>query len=144
MTALAGFLIACAVTLLLLWGGWIAVVGATALCGWLLVRSHLRRPAPAAPEQAEASTIRALQPGESADEVLCLCTGEVCAVMEQVTRTYNRTLVAVFKENRRVRARWSAPPNGFSGRPATANIRSCRCCAASRRATSTRGISMCR
>ncbi|WP_147639438.1 inorganic phosphate transporter [Alistipes sp.] len=102
VTALAGFLIACAVTLLLLWGGWIAVVGATALCGWLLVRSHLRRPAPAAPEQAEASTIRALQPGESADEVLCLCTGEVCAVMEQVTRTYNRTLVAVFKENRRV------------------------------------------
>ena len=45
---------------------------------------------------------RQLQPGESADEVLCLCTGEVCAVMEQVTRTYNRTLVAVFKENRRV------------------------------------------
>lgn len=102
VTALAGFAIACAVTLLLLWGGWIAVIASVALCGWLLIRSHLRRPSAAVPAPSRDRALQALQPGESADEVLCLCTGEVCEVMEQVTRTYNRTLVAVFKENRRV------------------------------------------
>jgi Na+/phosphate symporter len=34
--------------------------------------------------------------------VLCVCIGEVCTTMEHVTRIYNRTLVAVFKENRKV------------------------------------------
>ena len=44
ITALGGFLIALAVTALLLWGGWIAVAALTALCAWLLVRSHLKTP----------------------------------------------------------------------------------------------------
>jgi len=30
------------------------------------------------------------------------CIGEVCTTMQEVTRIYNRTLVAVFKENRKV------------------------------------------
>jgi len=34
--------------------------------------------------------------------VLCACIGEVCTTMQEVTRIYNRTLVAVFKENRKV------------------------------------------
>ena len=39
ITALGGFLIALCVTLLLLWGGWIAVAALVALCAWLLIRS---------------------------------------------------------------------------------------------------------
>ena len=39
ITALGGFLIALCVTLLLLWGGWIAVTTLVALCAWLLIRS---------------------------------------------------------------------------------------------------------
>ncbi|MEG2614878.1 MAG: inorganic phosphate transporter, partial [Alistipes sp.] len=39
---------------------------------------------------------------ESADDVLYGCVEEVCTTMEQVTKIYNRTLVAVFKENRKV------------------------------------------
>ena len=39
ITALGGFLIALAVTALLLWGGWIAVAALTALCAWLLVHN---------------------------------------------------------------------------------------------------------
>ena len=39
ITALGGFLIALCVTLLLLWGGWIAVTALVALCAWLLIRS---------------------------------------------------------------------------------------------------------
>lgn len=114
VTALAGFAIACAVTLLLLWGGWIAVVGMTVLCAWLLVRSHLHRPdAVANPDEAPA--LHDFRAGESADEVLCRCTEEVCALMEQVTRTYNRTLVAVFKENRRVLREVVAASEGLFG-----------------------------
>lgn len=98
VTALGGFVIALGVTLLLLWGGWIAVAGLTALCLWLLVRSHRKTPETREREE-DSFTVR---PAEEADAVLRTCIGEVCATMQEVTRIYDRTLVAVFKENRRV------------------------------------------
>lgn len=98
ITALGGFLIALCVTLLLLWGGWIAVTALTLLCAWLLFRSHRTSGGGKAPEKEELPLIKA----ETPDEVLCVCIGEVCTTMEHVTRIYNRTLVAVFKENRKV------------------------------------------
>ena len=97
ITALGGFLIALCVTLLLLWGGWIAVAALVALCAWLLIRSHRTKPE----EKASAEELPVIK-AETPDEVLCVCIGEVCTTMEQVTRIYNRTLVAVFKENRKV------------------------------------------
>ena len=99
ITALGGFLIALAVTALLLWGGWIAVAALTALCAWLLVRSHPKTPG--LKEEAEKALLP-LETAETPDEVLCACIGEVCTTMQEVTRIYNRTLVAVFKENRKV------------------------------------------
>ena len=99
ITALGGVLIALAVTALLLWGGWIAVTALTLLCFWLLVRSH--RKSPALKEEAEKELLP-LDTAETPDEVLCACIGEVCTTMQEVTRIYNRTLVAVFKENRKV------------------------------------------
>ena len=99
ITALGGFLIALAVTALLLWGGWIAVAAPTALCARLLVRSHLKTPG--LKEEAEKALLP-LETAETPDEVLCACIGEVCTTMQEVTRIYNRTLVAVFKENRKV------------------------------------------
>ena len=98
ITALGGFLIAFGVTLLLLWGGWIAVTVLVALCAWLLVRSHRNVEQIKAAETKESPVVRA----ETPDEVLCVCIGEVCTTMQEVTRIYNRTLVAVFKENRKV------------------------------------------
>ena len=99
ITALGGFLIALAVTALLLWGGWIAVTALTLLCFWLLVRSH--RKSPELKEEADKELLP-LDTAETPDEVLCACIGEVCSTMQEVTRIYNRTLVAVFKENRKV------------------------------------------
>ena len=98
ITALGGFLIALAVTALLLWGGWIAVTVLVALCAWLLVRSHRNVEQIKAAETKELPVVKA----ETPDEVLCVCIGEVCTTMQEVTRIYNRTLVAVFKENRKV------------------------------------------
>ena len=98
VTALGGFIIALATTALLLWGGWIAVVALTALCAWLLVRSH--RKSPEIKEESPAQ--QPLDTAETPDEVMHACIGEVCTTMQEVTRIYNRTLVAVFKENRKV------------------------------------------
>ena len=98
VTALGGFLIALAVTALLLWGGWIAVAALTLLCVWLLVRSHRKTPELKEAERAQLP----IETAETPDEVLCACIGEVCTTMQEVTRIYNRTLVAVFKENRKV------------------------------------------
>ena len=52
-------------------------------------------------EEAEKALLP-LETAETPDEVLCACIGEVCTTMQEVTRIYNRTLVAVFKENRKV------------------------------------------
>ena len=98
VTALGGFLIALATTALLLWGGWIAVAALTALCAWLLFRSHRKTPEVKEEETAQQPLVAA----ETPDEVMHACIGEVCTTMQEVTRIYNRTLVAVFKENRKV------------------------------------------
>ena len=83
-------------------GIWKQIDGAFALplllCFWLLVRSHRKTP-----EEKEAEAVR--QPLDDAgtpDEVMHACIGEVCTTMQEVTRIYNRTLVAVFKENRKM------------------------------------------
>lgn len=99
VTALGGFLIALAVTALLLWGGWIAVLALTALCAWMLIRSHRRN---IGENHAETGARPLITAAETSDDILYSCVEEVCATMEQVTKIYNRTLVAVFKENRKV------------------------------------------
>ncbi len=98
VTALGGFLIALAVTAILLWGGWIGVIALTALCAWMLIRSHRKSPA----EQVAAGPKPVITASETTEDVLYGCVEEVCTTMEQVTKIYNRTLVAVFKENRKV------------------------------------------
>lgn len=137
ITALGGFLIAFGVTLLLLWGGWIAVTVLVALCAWLLVRSHRNVEQIKAAETKESPVVRA----ETPDEVLCVCIGEVCTTMEHVTRIYNRTLVAVFKENRKVLKEMVQRRTSSSKRRATASTASCLRCGACNSATSTRDIS---
>lgn len=99
VTALGGFLIALAVTALLLWGGWIAVLALTALCAWMLIRSHRRN---IGENHAETGARPLITAAETSDDILYSCVEEVCTTMEQVTKIYNRTLVAVFKENRKV------------------------------------------
>ena len=142
ITALGGFLIALAVTALLLWGGWIAVAALTALCVWLLVRSH--RKSPALKEEAEKELLP-LDTAETPDEVLCACIGEVCTTMQEVTRIYNRTLVAVFKENRKVLQEMVPRLEQTLRRGPRPQIRRHAArCAACNAATSTRGTSTCR
>lgn len=99
VTALGGFVIALTATALLLWGGWIAMLALTALCGWMLIRSHRKS---SADKKIEEHPQPVITDSRTADDVLYGCIQEVCTTMEQVTKIYNRTLVAVFKEHRKV------------------------------------------
>lgn len=95
VTALGGFLIALVVGLVLIYGGTVAVVVMTLLCGWMLYHSNFKKsPKDEAKEQKKSL--------ETSDEILLSLSEEVCRTMESTTRIYDRTMLAVFKENRKV------------------------------------------
>ena len=102
ITALGGFVIALAVTLALVYGGTIAIIAVTAICLFLIIKSNLSK-GEVEEEQEESAVAKigdALK--SSPAEALITYTEHVCASMEKVTMIYDRTIVAVFKENRRV------------------------------------------
>ena len=102
ITALGGFGIALAVTLALVYGGTIAIIGVTALCLFLIIKSNIsKKSVEDEPEESAVAKIGdALK--QSPEEALITYTEHVCASMEKVTMIYDRTIVAVFKENRKV------------------------------------------
>ena len=98
ITALAGFVIALVVTLVLIWGGWIAAVAISVICIFLLIKGNL---CDKHKEKKEENETAAIADKDSTD-IMMNRIEEVCTTMEQVTRIYSRTIVAVFKENRKV------------------------------------------
>ena len=95
ITALGGFLIAFVVGLALIYGGTGAFIVVTVLCGYMLIHSNfMKKGKPAAAEaQAQAQT---------SEDIIGNLREEVCRTMECATKIYDRTLIAVFKENRKV------------------------------------------
>ena len=102
ITALGGFLIALGVTLLLVYGGTVAIIVTTVICLGLIIKSNLtgKKQEEKVEESAVARIGDALK--QSPDEALIAYTEHVCASMDKVTMIYDRTIVAVFKENRKV------------------------------------------
>ncbi len=103
ITAVGGFAIALAVTLALVYGGKIAIVCVTALCLFLIIRSNFSKKKDEEEEPEESAVAKigdALK--RSPEEALIDYTEHVCSSMEKVTMIYDRTIVAVFKENRKV------------------------------------------
>lgn len=101
VTAFAGFIIALGVTLLLVWGNWIAAVLLTAACLFLVIRGNFfKKREDFIPERKKPIPIS--NPNKTEGEVLIQYIEDVCVNMEKVTRIYGRTIVAVFKENRKV------------------------------------------
>ena len=103
ITALGGFGIALAVTLALVYGGKIAIIGITAICLFLIIKSNFIAKKEEDEEEEESAVAKigdALK--RSPEEALISYTEHVCSSMEKVTMIYDRTIVAVFKENRRV------------------------------------------
>ena len=94
VTALGGFLIAFVVGLALIYGGIPAFVLITLLCGYMIVHSNFLKKN----KEAAATTRRA----ETNEDIIAGLRDEVCSTMENATRIYDRTLIAVFKENRKL------------------------------------------
>ncbi|MBQ8366698.1 MAG: inorganic phosphate transporter [Alistipes sp.] len=102
VTAVGGFIIALGVTLILAYGGTVAIIGVTVVCLALLIKSNFSKEKKA--EEREASAVAKIGDTlkQSPEEALIAYTEHVCASMEKVTMIYDRTIVAVFKENRKV------------------------------------------
>ena len=102
ITALGGFLIALAVTLVLAYGGTVAIIAITLICVALIIKSNFsgKKQEDKHEESAVARIGDALK--QSPEEALIAYTEDVCASMDKVTMIYDRTIVAVFKENRKV------------------------------------------
>ena len=94
VTALGGFLIAFVVGLALIYGGTPAFVIVTVLCGYMLVHSNL-------PKKKGAEAAKAAKP-QTKETIIANLTEEVSRTMDAATQIYDRTLIGVFKENRKV------------------------------------------
>jgi len=94
VTALGGFIIAFVVGLILIYGGTVAFVIVTVLCGWMLYHSNFKRKT--STEEAQEGTAAN---EEVVDEIRSL-REEVEHTMLRATKIYDRTLIATMKENR--------------------------------------------
>lgn len=96
ITGFGAFIIAYLVGLALMYGGTVVALIISLLCGYMIIHNNIKA-SKTAEEPEEQDTDGAV----SSNQILQSCIDEVCEVMQRVTRIYNRTLVAVFKENRK-------------------------------------------
>ncbi len=100
LTALCGFTIALTVSSILIWGGWIATILVVATCLFIAIKSNfIKGKGDKAKKDTGAADL--FKPGTT-DEILFNCTKDVLETTEKAINIYNRTLVAVFKENRKI------------------------------------------
>ena len=92
VTGIGAFIIAIGVGLLLIWGGTIAFICVTVACAYMLVKSNFIDS-----KKKEEKKTDILQDKNQVGAVV----GEVCRMMKVSTQIYDRTLVAVFKEDRK-------------------------------------------
>ena len=103
ITAVGGFIIALGVTLLLAYGGNIAIIAVTVLCIFLVIKSNFSKGKESQKDVEESAVAKIGDTLKSSpEEALIAYTEHVCSSMERVTVIYDRTIVAVFKENRKV------------------------------------------
>ena len=103
VTAVGGFLIALSVTLALIYGGKIAIIAVTLMCVALIIKSNFKKEKKDSVEEEQLPTAKIVDTlKRSPEEALIEYTEHVCSSMERVTMIYDRIIVAVFKENRKV------------------------------------------
>ncbi|MFI3282104.1 MAG: inorganic phosphate transporter [Rikenellaceae bacterium] len=101
LTAIVGFTMSLITSTLLIWGGWVAAILVVTFCLVLAIRSNFLHKNKKSSEDKIQIKLDLLNKGTS-QEVLYSCTEDMLATTTNVIKIYNRTLVAVFKENRRV------------------------------------------
>ena len=91
VTGIGAFIIAIVVGLLLIWGGTPAFIVVTIACAYMLIKSNFKS------SKKSDSMPEAVTENNQVDNVI----GEVCSMMKVSTQIYDRTLVAVLKEDRK-------------------------------------------
>lgn len=91
VTGIGAFIIAIIVGLLLIWGGTPAFIVVTIACSYMLIKSNIKS------SKSKDSIPENITENDTVDNIL----GEVCRMMKVTTKIYDRTLVAVFKEDRK-------------------------------------------
>ena len=99
VTAIGGFLIALAVGAILMWGGWIAFGVLSALCVYMLIHSNIKSSKKSDENEGtdKLQTVKLSESASVSETVMSLVQGTIT----NSTRIYNRTLIALLKENRR-------------------------------------------
>lgn len=95
VTGLGALVIAFGVALALFYGGNAAIVAVTLLCGWMLFRSNRRKNRRAVEQNPDTTD------PQNVDEAVRTTLDDVAQTMRQTTKIYYRTLIALFRENRK-------------------------------------------
>ena len=82
------------VGLALIYGGTPAFIVITLLCGYMLIHSNFLK------KDKESAIVKEHE--DTNEDIIANLRDEVCRTMECATKIYDRTLIAVFKENRKV------------------------------------------
>ncbi|MDL2319517.1 inorganic phosphate transporter [Alistipes sp. OttesenSCG-928-B03] len=99
VTALIAFLLAFVVTLVLMYGGLVAIIAITLLCVYMIIHSnmmHKKR------EQKSETVRHRATTNEEADQVVNNCITEVISTMEKATEIYKNTIIGIFNEDRKM------------------------------------------
>ncbi|MFI3304689.1 MAG: inorganic phosphate transporter [Rikenellaceae bacterium] len=100
LTAICGFTIALITSSVLVWGGPVAVVIVSIVCFAVAFKSNFIGKKNKDKEKSDKA-IELFKSGTT-DEILYNCTKDVLEITRETITIYNRTLVAVFKENRKI------------------------------------------
>lgn len=99
VTALIAFLLAFVITMVLMYGGLIAIIAITVLCAYMLVQSnrmHKKR-------EAKSEVIRSNgRHTQEATEIVNDCIMEVSDTMGKATEIYRNTILGIFNEDRKL------------------------------------------
>ena len=111
VTAIGGFIIALIVGALLMWGGWIAFGLLTILCIYMLIHSNFK----SSKKKEDTNKLQTVKLSAS-DSVSETVMSLVDSTISDSTRIYNRTLIALMKENRRALKELTAEASGMYDR----------------------------
>lgn len=100
VTAFAGFFLGFVTSIFLLWAEWIALIILVLLCTYALTYRFFKKDKKAG-ENKDTSTEIVSSELEDAD-IMLTCSQEACNTMFKVSNIYNRMLVALFTQNRKV------------------------------------------
>lgn len=94
LTGLAAFVLSIVITLLLLWGGMVAIIALSILCVYMMLPKKSKK------KENEAEAVKVAF-SDDQDEALGTLITEVCQTMQTTTDIYAQTIAATLKEDRK-------------------------------------------